>query len=85
MHWFGSIGLGSAVIALFGNPSQFSSSLGLEVYRAGPESGICQQVPKLSPKNKQVEQYVREKVDSDPICRLRQWTPMSHSFQMGFG
>lgn len=59
-----AIGLGSAVIALFGNPSQFSSSLGLEVYRAGPESGICQQVPKLSPKNKQVEQYVREKVDS---------------------
>src|SRR3954453_20770516 len=58
------IGLASAFIALFKNPFQSSSSPRLDTYGLGTESGICQQVPKLSPRNTQVEQYIREKVDS---------------------
>ncbi|KAJ5984760.1 hypothetical protein N7522_011956 [Penicillium canescens] len=58
------IGLVSAFIALFKNSIQSSSSPKLDTYGLGTGSGICQQVPKLSPKNTQVEQYIREKVDS---------------------
>lgn len=33
-------------------------------YAPGSQSGICQQAPKLSPKNKQVEQFLRDTVES---------------------
>lgn len=58
------IGLISTLIALYNIPIQFSSSPELDKYGPGTESGICAQVPKLSPSNKKVEQYIREKVDS---------------------
>ena len=38
-------------------------SSGLEKYAPGAQSGVCQQVPKLSPKNSQVEQFIRDKVE----------------------
>jgi len=58
------VGLVSAYIALFNNPIQSFSSPSLDVYGFGTQTGICQQVQKLSPKNTQVEQYIREKVES---------------------
>ncbi|KAK5790853.1 hypothetical protein VI817_006162 [Penicillium citrinum] len=58
------VGLVSAYIAFFNNPFQLSSSPGLDVYAFGTQSGICQQVQKLSPRNTQVEQYIRQKVES---------------------
>ncbi|KAJ5176971.1 uncharacterized protein N7482_002848 [Penicillium canariense] len=58
------IGLATAFITLFNNPIQSSSLPKLDVYGPGAESELCQQVPKLSPKNKKVEQFVRERVDS---------------------
>ncbi|KAJ5358621.1 uncharacterized protein N7496_011034 [Penicillium cataractarum] len=63
------IGLVSALIAIYNIPIQFSSSPELDNYGLGTESGICPQVPKLSPRNKQVEQYIREKVDSEEYHR----------------
>jgi Gly-Xaa carboxypeptidase len=59
-----AIGLVSALIALFNNTLRSSNPTELDIYSRGTESGICQQVPKLSPRNKRVEQYVREKVES---------------------
>ena len=41
----------------------FGSS-GLNRYSPENLSGVCQQVPKLSPKNEEVERYVRDKVES---------------------
>jgi Gly-Xaa carboxypeptidase len=41
----------------------FGSS-GLDKYTRGNQSGVCQQVPKLSPKNKKVERFIRDKVES---------------------
>ena len=67
-HWlmYGAllIGLITTFIALFNNSDESSSSSDLNVYEPGGESGICQQVPKLSPTNKKAEQYVREAVHS---------------------
>ncbi|CAG8895957.1 unnamed protein product [Penicillium egyptiacum] len=63
------IGLISAFIAVFIKSFQSSSPPVLHKYTLGTDSGICQQVPKLSPRNKQVEQYVREKVDSEEYQR----------------
>jgi Gly-Xaa carboxypeptidase len=37
---------------------------GVTKYTAGNQSGVCQQVPKLSPKNKEVEAFIRDKVES---------------------
>jgi Gly-Xaa carboxypeptidase len=59
-----AIGLASAFTALFNNTVRSSNPPELDIYSPGAEHGICQQVPKLSPRNKQVEQYVREKVES---------------------
>ncbi|KAH8695224.1 hypothetical protein BGW36DRAFT_360930 [Talaromyces proteolyticus] len=66
--WFmrGALAIGLAVvfIALLNNSIHSSTVSWLETYGPGTESKICQQVPKLSPTNKQVEHYVRKKVDS---------------------
>ncbi|CRG91227.1 hypothetical protein PISL3812_08275 [Talaromyces islandicus] len=60
-----AIGLAVVLIAILSHPSRQSSALPwLEAYTPGTESEICQQVPKLSPTNKQVEHYIRETVDS---------------------
>ncbi|KAF7116312.1 hypothetical protein CNMCM5793_004478 [Aspergillus hiratsukae] len=37
---------------------------GLTKYYPGNQSGVCQQVPKLSPKNKEVERFIQGKVES---------------------
>lgn len=37
---------------------------GLTKYTPGNQARVCQQVPKLSPKNKDVEQFIRAKVES---------------------
>jgi Gly-Xaa carboxypeptidase len=59
-----AIGLISASIAFINNTVRSSNPPELDIYGPGIESGICQQVPQLSPRNKQAEQYVREKVES---------------------
>ncbi|KAJ5143140.1 uncharacterized protein N7515_001927 [Penicillium bovifimosum] len=68
MHGTFVIGLLS-FIAVFINPFQSLSSPGLDKYIPGAGSEICQQVPELSPRNKQVEQYIRENVDSEEYQR----------------
>lgn len=59
-----AIGLAVVFIALLNNnrPESFISPW-LEAYGPGTESETCQQVPKLSPANTRVEQYVREAVE----------------------
>lgn len=69
MHGALVIGLVSALIAFNNYQTRSSSPPGLDIYKPGGNSGICQQVQKLSPRNKQVEQYVREKVDSVEYSR----------------
>ncbi|KFY26679.1 hypothetical protein V493_03950 [Pseudogymnoascus sp. VKM F-4281 (FW-2241)] len=43
---------------------EFFYSTGLGKYASGNQFGICQQHPKLSPKNTHVEQFIRTKVES---------------------
>lgn len=63
------VGLASALLVSFDSPfkSFVSDHLGLFSSR-GPAnydlSGVCQQAPKLSPKNTKVEQFIRDKVES---------------------
>ncbi|KAJ5819299.1 hypothetical protein N7474_004890 [Penicillium riverlandense] len=64
-----AFGLVSALVAILGNPLKLVAPYGLDKYAPGKESGICQQVPKLSPKNTKVEQFVREKVESPEYHR----------------
>lgn len=66
------IGLVSAFLTFIDAPlsSLIAEPLGLfrepvpDKYAPGHESNVCSQVPKLSPKNKQVEQFIQEKVES---------------------
>lgn len=58
------IGLLSAFFSFFGNTIWPSSSSELDMYTPGADPGICQQVQSLSPRNDQVERYVRDKVES---------------------
>jgi Gly-Xaa carboxypeptidase len=64
--WFVAFALVVAFIALLRNPIPSSSSTlsWLESYGPGTPSEICKQVTALSPTNKQVEDYVRDKVGS---------------------
>lgn len=64
-----AFGLVSALVAILGNPLKLVGPSRLNKYAPGNESGICQQVPKLSPKNTHVEQFVREKVESPEYHR----------------
>ena len=67
-----AVGLAAAFLSVSDNPlktlftEQFPSFdySGLDKYTPGSQSGVCQQVPKLSPKNEQVEQFIRDKVES---------------------
>lgn len=58
------IGLLSAFFLFFDNTIWSSISSELDIYTPGADSGICQQVRYLSPRNNQVERYVRDKVES---------------------
>lgn len=67
-----AIGLASVFFTAVDNPlkslvteqlGQFGPS-GSDRYSPGSQSGVCQQVPQLSPKNEKVQQYVRDKVES---------------------
>ncbi|CAL5866821.1 uncharacterized protein PFLUO_LOCUS1032 [Penicillium psychrofluorescens] len=69
IHGALAIGLLSALVATLGNPLKLFGPSELDKYSWGNESGVCQQVPKLSPKNTNVEQFVREKVESPDYHR----------------
>ncbi|KAL1959324.1 hypothetical protein VTO42DRAFT_2511 [Malbranchea cinnamomea] len=71
------IGLLSAFLTLvpdtrlserLGFRSLFGSS-GLDRYAAGSQSGVCQQVPSLVPKNQKVQQFIRDTVESPEYHR----------------
>ncbi|OKL62478.1 hypothetical protein UA08_02557 [Talaromyces atroroseus] len=64
--WFVAFALVVVSIALLQNPIPSSSSTlsWLEAYGPEAQSEICHQGPALSPTNKRVETYVRDKVDS---------------------
>ncbi|KAJ5624939.1 hypothetical protein N7510_001248 [Penicillium lagena] len=64
-----AFGLVSALVAILDKPLKLVGPFGLDKYAPGNGSGICQQVPKLSPKNTKAEQYVREKVESPEYHR----------------
>ncbi|KAJ5679163.1 hypothetical protein N7462_007407 [Penicillium macrosclerotiorum] len=59
-----AIGMGSAVAMLLNHSYHTETIPALYLYRNGAESSFCPQVPKLSPENKQIEQYVWDKVNS---------------------
>lgn len=44
--------------------SKLFGSSGLDQYAAGSQAGVCPQVPKLSPQNRRVEQFIRNEVES---------------------
>ncbi|RJE22664.1 Carboxypeptidase [Aspergillus sclerotialis] len=66
-----AIGLASAFLSISDNPlkalftERFPSfdDSGLDKYTPGSQS-VCQQVPKLSPKNEKAQQFIRDKVES---------------------
>ncbi|KAL4889481.1 hypothetical protein BDV59DRAFT_210288 [Aspergillus ambiguus] len=63
------VGLGSAIFFLADTSSladrlDLFSSASPDRYAAGSQSGVCKQAPKLSPRNKPVEQFIRDKVES---------------------
>ena len=66
------IGLVAAFLAVLDTPLRsliterlgFSGSSSLDKYAPGNQSGVCQQKPKLSPKDTKIEQFIRAKVGS---------------------
>ncbi|KAL1880409.1 Gly-Xaa carboxypeptidase [Paecilomyces lecythidis] len=64
-----AIGLVSVLATVFNNRFQAICPSGLGNYRPGNESGVCRQAPKLSPKNTEVEQFVRKRVESPQYRR----------------